>query len=210
MLNPYQLEDLESERYRSVPKHIKTTDQFIAWINRQNAFKSHTERFKQWLSKKMLKLIVHWQKDSKTLKFARQELVEFNPIKHDDPIVRELQELLAVLEVQNKPNHSRACKINLLKKLAFREVISPLTGDDNEWQPFSDKLVQNRRCLQVFKDMEGVAYDMDFVRVIASVSRHPEYKPQPFRLDENGEETTEHLPVEFPYTPHYPNSENNF
>lgn len=59
-------------------------------------------------------------------------------------------------------NYALGCLTKLLKF----EPLSPLTGEDDEWneiaedQTIGGKLWQNRRCGRVFKDASG-AYDVD-------------------------------------------------
>jgi hypothetical protein len=40
------------------------------------------------------------------------------------------------------------------------EPLTPLTGEDNEWNQIKDNLYQNRRSPRVFKE-DGQAYDID-------------------------------------------------
>lgn len=49
--------------------------------------------------------------------------------------------------------------INLFKKVAAFEPLTPLTGEPDEWNEIGEGRYQNRRCSHVFKDADGVAYD---------------------------------------------------
>lgn len=97
---------------------------------------------------------------------------------------------------------SAAYAAKCLDKLFRYEPLSPLLGDDSEWNDVSDmagpgggKLYQNNRCSRVFKDDEG-AYDIEgkiFYDVL---------------LDDDGQEYRSYYScrgsrvyVTFPYTP---------
>jgi hypothetical protein len=85
-----------------------------------------------------------------------------------------------------------ACMEDLVK-LARHQPLTPLTGEDSEWNDVSQgsgsPLWQNNRCSSVFKTTPSndSAYDVDGITW----------------LDEHGPFTNgaSHTPVEFPYTP---------
>jgi len=94
---------------------------------------------------------------------------------------------------------SASYAIQVLEKLLKFEPITPLTGEDWEWNDVSeisgDTLYQNARCGHVFKNNEG-AYDIDG-KVFWS-----------WMTDDNGEKFKSYytsrdsrVPVTFPYTP---------
>lgn len=84
----------------------------------------------------------------------------------------EMQEMicrhvLALLDVFSNEGHSGTTApyaINLFSRLANFEPITPLTGEDWEWneisEPMGDKCWQNKRASHVFKDKDG-AYDIN-------------------------------------------------
>ena len=51
--------------------------------------------------------------------------------------------------------------INIFSKLARFEPLTPLTGEDDEWNEVGDGVFQNRRCPTVFKNAERGAYNID-------------------------------------------------
>jgi len=99
-----------------------------------------------------------------------------------------LVELLGTLASQGHSVMSAPYVINLFSKLAKYEVISPLTGEDDEWTDVG-WIYQNNRCGNVFKDKEsGEAWDGK-----GKIFREP-----------NGccfTSKGSHVPVVFPYTP---------
>lgn len=72
----------------------------------------------------------------------------------------QVMELLVLFNSHGHSGHSAPYAINLLKKLAMYDPISPLTGDDDEWQEIDADLSQNKRDSSVFKG-NGVAYWVD-------------------------------------------------
>jgi hypothetical protein len=103
--------------------------------------------------------------------------------------------LLAMCREFSKAGHSgfsAAYAVSALEKLLRWEPITPLTGDDSEWNDISDmhgeECWQNNRCGRVFKGADGRAYDIDGkVFVEPSGSAYTGAGSRVF--------------VEFPYTP---------
>lgn len=108
--------------------------------------------------------------------------------------------LLNVFHGEGHSGFSANYTVNLFEKLARYNPISPLTGDDWEWEDVSEHndgnpLWQNKRATNVFKDANG-AYDID------GIIFYDVY------CDEEGNERKSHytcnesrVPVTFPYTP---------
>ena len=110
--------------------------------------------------------------------------------------------VLKLLEVFSNEGHSGSSApyaVNVFQKLAMYEPLVPLTGEDWEWTLLDygvDPKWQNKRCGRVFKDADGVAYDID------GIVFYDWYE------DENHERHKSHytcresrVPVTFPYTP---------
>jgi hypothetical protein len=77
--------------------------------------------------------------------------------------------VLEVLDVFEKQGHSGASAsyaINVLEKVMKFEPLTPLTGDDDEWNHINGDVTggrdvyQNKRCSHVFKE-NGQAYDIE-------------------------------------------------
>ena len=60
---------------------------------------------------------------------------------------------------EDHSGYSASYAINLLNKLLRFEPLSPLSGDDSEWNEVGHGVFQNKRCFHVFKDADGKAYD---------------------------------------------------
>ena len=122
----------------------------------------------------------------------------------DDPNTWIQQNVLELLEVFSKQGHSGMSApyvITVFEKLARFEVMTPLTGEDSEWNDVSaesgEPHWQNNRASNVFKGADGRAYNIDGT-VFWSW-----YTP-----DDGGEKYKSHwtdkdsrVYVEFPYTP---------
>lgn len=61
-------------------------------------------------------------------------------------------ELLTVFSEQGHTGSSAPYLIHQFKELAMFNPISPLTGEDSEWQEVGEGTYQNLRCSEVFKD----------------------------------------------------------
>lgn len=77
---------------------------------------------------------------------------------------------------------------NIINKLLRFEPLGPLTGKDDEWTEISEGLFQNKRCSRVFKDANGLAYDINGI-----VFEEPDGSRFTNRKS--------HVNFEFPYTP---------
>ena len=105
---------------------------------------------------------------SNLLAHARKELELKFP---DDPeadgfdmnqAMREATEnLMFIFALEGHSGFSASWAITVFERLARYKPLSPLTGDDDEWNQVADDMWQNRRCSNVFKDSSGGAYVSD-------------------------------------------------
>jgi len=102
-------------------------------------------------------------------------------------------ELVEKFSEQGHSGYSAGMAVSLFTKVALYEPLTPLSGDDDEWNDVSDiggrnggELLQNKRHSSVFKD-DGVCYDIDAVTV-----RDPHGGTWGARSRD---------PITFPYTP---------
>lgn len=115
------------------------------------------------------------KKDSGLVGFAKDEFKILGWDKSEDEMQKEvcknIIELLSVLSKQGHSGFSIGYVLNLFNKLANYIPISPLTGEDSEWNDVGTyhdksgneiKIFQNKRCPSVFKDSkDSRAYDMN-------------------------------------------------
>ena len=133
---------------------------------------------------------------SNLVNYAKDELAR---IDHSDDmqdlIDRDILELIETFSNQEHSNTTGAYVLGVFNRLVKFMPLTPLTGDDNEWEDISDisgdTCYQNKRCSRIFKDKDGRAYDI-------------EYR---YFVDENGvsytnKNSTEY--ISFPYCPNEP------
>jgi hypothetical protein len=106
------------------------------------------------------------------------------------------ENVLELLEVFSNQGHSGSSApycISLFTALANHKPLTPLTGDDNEWNDVStlgtEPCYQNNRCSNVFKNSDGRAYDIN----------GKIFKNQDGVCFTNRDSK---VYIEFPYTPH--------
>lgn len=111
------------------------------------------------------------------IEFAKREFLRagYDPLEkcEDDPNKWIQENVLELLEKFSKQGHSGSSApfvVNLFKKLALFEPISPLMGKDDEWQDVidvgsnGDKMYQNKIHSAVFKDgIDGKPYFIDAI-----------------------------------------------
>ena len=88
----------------------------------------------------------------------------------DDPdkwIQENVLELLDVFAKQGHSGMSAPYAINMFKKLASWKPLSPVTGEDWEWNDISREsqqfLLQNKRCASLFKEEDGSCHCVDAI-----------------------------------------------
>jgi len=74
------------------------------------------------------------------------------------------EQVLELLEVFSTHGHSGSSygyAVSLFEKLARFKLITPLTGNDNEWHEVGEGVFQNIRLSSVFKGKDNKPYDID-------------------------------------------------
>lgn len=102
-----------------------------------------------------------------TIEHAKNELQLYGWLDSDEMSTSMCKDVLELLETFSKQGHSGFSvpyAISLFEKLAKYEPLTPLTGDDSEWDDDSEYngniIYQNKRCSRVFKNSDEVAYDI--------------------------------------------------
>lgn len=135
---------------------------------------------------------------SLAIKHAKRELalIGYKPVEElaeDDPnrwIQENIFELLETFSKQGHSGMSAPYVIGMFFKLANHECLTPLTGEDSEWEKVDFQTMQNIRCSRVFKNINtNEVYDIQG-RVFE--------EPDGARYTSKESKT----PVTFPYTPH--------
>jgi hypothetical protein len=105
---------------------------------------------------------------SNLLKHAERELTLIGydgKDEYNNMVKSAIMELIATFAKQGHSGFSAPYVINVVTKLAKFEVLSPLTGADDEWNDVSDGLWQNNRDSAVFKAKDGCYFINAFVWV---------------------------------------------
>jgi hypothetical protein len=105
-------------------------------------------------------------------------------------------ELLDVFGKQGHSGFSAPIAIGLFNRLASHNPISPLTGEDDEWNDVGDGMWQNNRATNVFKDADGVATWIDGI-VLWEWSTNEETGEKYKYYFTNG---SSHVVITFPFT----------
>ena len=106
---------------------------------------------------------------------------------YDGMLGEDVMELIKTFSQQGHSGMSAEIPPALFEKVARYLPLTPLTGDDDEWNEGGSGVLQNRRCSHVFKE-NGQAYDQH-----GKVFREPDgicYTSRDSRV-----------PITFPYTP---------
>lgn len=73
-------------------------------------------------------------------------------------------DMVRLFSVQGHSGMSAGIVSSLLRKLLAQEPLTPLTGADDEWNDVGEisgrPWWQNKRCSRVFKEADGIAYDV--------------------------------------------------
>ena len=103
----------------------------------------------------------------RTKEYGRKELEKIGYFKEGDnpynvAVANAILELLDVFDNQSHSGFSAPYVIGKFKRLAMFKPISPLTGEDDEWNEMKDGSFQNKRYSAVFKDKkDGKAYNIE-------------------------------------------------
>lgn len=103
--------------------------------------------------------------------YAKKELERLEKTCKDDTELK-IQKwctkcVLDLLELFKKQEHSGFSAnyvVNLFDSLVHFKPLTPLTGEDDEWEESycDSKVLQNKRCSSVFKEPDGLVYDIDY------------------------------------------------
>jgi hypothetical protein len=75
-----------------------------------------------------------------------------------------VMDLLSLFADQGHSGSSAAFCVSMFEKLALYKVLTPLTGEDDEWEDIGEDDLQNKRASNVFKNKKtGECYDIDGV-----------------------------------------------
>lgn len=97
--------------------------------------------------------------------YARSELTRAGLFDSDSDYGRmmgdAIMKMIKLFADEGHSGFSANMAINIFNKVARFEPLTPLTGEDDEWNEVGEGTFQNRRCSHVFKGPDGRAYDID-------------------------------------------------
>ena len=101
------------------------------------------------------------------VEYAKSEL---SRIKRDEDGMQDLinKDILSIVEMFSEQGHSGFSAnyaLSILERLLRFKPITPLTGEDGEWNAISHGSHQNKRCSSVFRNADGTAHDIDGIVV---------------------------------------------
>jgi len=97
--------------------------------------------------------------------YAKDELKRIGMIDSGEPYndwaTKAILDLIELFASQGHSGFTAPYVVNMFYRLAMFKPISPLTGEDDEWNDIGDGLQQNKRYSAVFKDKDGIAYNVE-------------------------------------------------
>ncbi len=72
-----------------------------------------------------------------------------------------VMKMVKIFAEEGHSGTSASLAINMFQRVARFQPLTPLTGDDDEWNECGDGVWQNRRSPRVFKEADGRAYDIE-------------------------------------------------
>ena len=101
------------------------------------------------------------------VEYAKSELVRID--RDEDGMQDKMNEdILSIVEIFSEQGHSgfsAGYVRSALERLLRFKSLTPLTGEDSEWDEIGNGKQQNKRCPSVFRNADGTAYDIDGIIV---------------------------------------------
>jgi hypothetical protein len=99
--------------------------------------------------------------ESNLVAYAREELRRagyFDKEAYGGMLGEAVMKMVQLFSDEGHSGMSASLAMSAFKEVAMFRPLTPLTGDDDEWNEIGHGEYQNRRCSHVFKDATG-AYD---------------------------------------------------
>jgi len=142
---------------------------------------------------------------SNLISYAEDELnrigmTEDSPDEMNVMMRKHIMHMVKEFSEEGHSGFSGRYALNILTKLLDFKPITPLTGEDDEWNnvgySHDEDYWQNKRCSSVFKKADGTCYDIDG-KVFWEWGKHDD--GEVFKAYYSGSGCS--TPVTFPYTP---------
>lgn len=104
--------------------------------------------------------------ESNFISYAQKELEKAGLFDKDSDYGGMLGEstmrLIKMFSIEGHSGLSASIQRNIFDRLANYNPLSPLTGEDDEWNEVGTDVYQNKRCSHIFKEgKDGPAYDSE-------------------------------------------------
>ena len=101
---------------------------------------------------------------SNLVDYAKEELERIGMIDSGEPyndlVAKAILDLIELFDSQGHSGFTASYTVNVFKRLAMYEPLTPLTGEDSEWNEIEPGFYQNKRYSAVFKEKDGKAYNI--------------------------------------------------
>lgn len=102
---------------------------------------------------------------SRLVDYAKEELRRIGMIDsghpYNDAVSKAILDLIELFASQGHSGFTAPYTVNTFKRLAMFKPLTPLTGEDNEWNELKSGEYQNKRYCAVFKEKDGKAYNSE-------------------------------------------------
>ena len=103
---------------------------------------------------------------SNLVDYAKEELKRIGMIdsgnEYNDFSTKAILDLIELFDSQGHSGFSASYVIKTFSRLAMLKPLTPLTGEDDEWNDIGDGgSLQNKRYSAVFKNKDGTAYNIE-------------------------------------------------
>lgn len=92
---------------------------------------------------------------SNLIDYAKEELKRIGMIdsgdQYNEIVTKAILDLIELFASQEHSGFSAPYTVNVFKRLAMYKPLTPLTGEDNEWNEIGPNFYQNKRYSAVFK-----------------------------------------------------------
>lgn len=97
--------------------------------------------------------------------YAKEELKRIGMIDsgkpYNDAVAEAILDLIKLFDSQGHSGFTAPYTVRVFKRLAMFKPLTPLTGEDSEWDEIRPGFYQNKRYTAVFKEKDGKTHNSD-------------------------------------------------
>lgn len=102
---------------------------------------------------------------SNLVDYAKEELNRIGMIDSGEPyndvVTKAILDLIELFASQGHSGFTAPYTVNVFERLAMFKPLTPLTGEESEWNEIAPGHYQNKRYSAVFKEKDGKAYNIE-------------------------------------------------